>query len=170
VWARAEADGVNDVPNLRALSFSAAPPSGSEAAPAVTVDYGPDVVHWAYDAVSGLYTRSVDGLPHTDADSGAPITAANVVVLYVPHRDDETIPVGEWNGVTIYSTEIQLWESGPALVVRDGVALRGYWMRWEQAAPLTLWADEDAAQPLPLKPGVTWFEIVPTDFTGVALR
>lgn len=170
VWARAAADGVNDAPNLHAFSFSATPPVGDEPAPAVTIDYGPDVVHWAYDAVSGLYTRSVDGVLHTDADTGAPITAANVVVLYVPHRDDESIPVGEWNGVPIYSTEIQLWTLGPALIIRDGVALDGWWMRWEREAPLTLWADEEATQPLPLRPGVTWFEIVPTDFTGVALQ
>lgn|GEM_PF-1573572 len=170
VWARAAADGVNDAPNLRALAFSTTPSAGGQAAPAVTVDYGPDVVHWVYDAVNAVYVRSVDGVPHTDADTGAPITAANVVVLYVPHRDDETIPVGEWNGVPIYSTEIQLWESGPALIARDGVALTGTWMRWEQEVPLTLWADEEATQPLPLKPGITWFEIVPTEFTGVTLR
>ncbi len=118
VWARAAADGVNDAPNLRALSFSTAFPSGGEPAPAVTVNYGPDEVRWVYDPIGGLYTRYVDGRLHTDADTGTPITAANVVVLYVPHRDDESIPVGEWNGVTIYSTEIQLWESGPALIVR----------------------------------------------------
>ncbi|GAB4420812.1 MAG: hypothetical protein Kow00106_17480 [Anaerolineae bacterium] len=170
VWARAAADGINDAPDLRAFSFSAMPPAGGEAAPALTVDYGPDVVHWVYDAVSGLYTRSVDDLPHTDADTGDPITAANVVVLYVPHRDDESIPVGEWNGVPVYSTEIQLWTLGPALVVRDGVALSGWWMRWEREAPLTLWLDDQASQPLPLKPGVTWFEMVPADFTGVALQ
>ena len=170
VWARAVADGVNDAPNLRALSFSATPPAGGQPGGGVTVNYGPDEVRWVYDPASGLYTRYVDGRLHTDADTGAPITAANVVVLYVPHRDDESIPVGEWNGVPIYSTEIQLWESGPALIVRDGVALTGYWMRWEQTAPLTLWADEQATQSLPLKPGITWFQIVPTDFTGVALQ
>ncbi|MGQ9851589.1 MAG: DUF3048 domain-containing protein, partial [Aggregatilineaceae bacterium] len=170
VWARASSDGVNDPPDLRAMVFSEAPPQGSQSVSAVTIDYGPDLVRWTYDATSHRYSRTVDGLPHTDADTGAPITAANVIILFVPHRDEESIPVGEWNGETIYSTEIQLWTVGPALILRDGVALQGYWMRWEADAPLTLWADDQATRPIPLRPGTSWFQIVPTGFSDLSLE
>lgn len=169
VWARAEADRVNDPPDLPGLIFSQAPPPGGKAAADITINYGPDVVRWRYDPVTGLYTRSVDGIPHTDADTGTPLTAANVIILFVPHRDDETIPVGEWNGSPVYSTEIQLWDLGTAIVVRDGVALDGFWMRWEKDAPLTLWLDEQASAPVALKPGVSWFQIVPTGFMGLRM-
>jgi hypothetical protein len=136
----------------------------------VAIDYGPDVVEWAYDPLSGAYARRVDGEPHTDADSGAQVTAANVVILYARHQDDESIVEGEWNGTTFYSTEIELQALGPATLIRDGVAVAGFWMRWAEDAPLTLWADEEAAQPLALKPGTTWFQVVPLDFSGVRLE
>jgi hypothetical protein len=35
---------------------------------------------------------------------------------------------------------------------------------------LTFWADEQQTTPLYLKPGNTWFEIVPLDFTDLSIR
>lgn len=170
VWARARADGLDDPPDLRGMVFDEAPPQGGAPAATVTIDYGPDVVEWAYDALSGEYARRVDGEPHTDADSGAQVTAANVVILYARHWDDESIVEGEWNGTVFYSTEIELQALGPATLIRDGIAVDGFWMRWAEDVPLTFWADEEAAQPLALKPGNTWFQVVPLDFSGVRLE
>ncbi len=170
VWARARADGLADPPDLRGMVFDPAPPGDGAPVAAVTVDYGPDVVQWAYDSLSGEYARRVDGDPHSDADSGAQVTAANVVILYAHHEDDQSIVEGEWNGTTFYSTEIALWTLGPATLIRNGVAVDGFWMRWAEDAPLTLWADEEAAHPLAFKPGKTWFQVVPLDFGGVRLE
>ncbi len=170
VWARARADRLNDPPDLRGMIFDQASPEDGTPAAAVTIDYGPDEVRWRYDPPSGKYARWVDGEPHTDADSGAQVTAANVVILYARHQDDESIVEGEWNGTTFYSTEIELQALGPATLIRDGIAVDGFWMRWAEDAPLTLWADEGAVQPLALKPGNTWFQVVPLDFSGVRLE
>lgn len=169
VWTRARADGLGDPPDLRGMVFDPAPPGDGAPAAAVTIDYGPDVVEWRYDPLSGGYARRADGEPHTDADSGAQITAANVVILYARHEDDQSIVEGEWNGTAFYSTRIALWALGPATLIRDGVAVDGFWMRWAEDAPLTLWADEEAARPLAFKPGNTWFQVVPLNFGGVRL-
>jgi hypothetical protein len=169
VWPRARADGLGDPPDLRGMVFDPALPANGAPASAVTIAYGLDVVEWRYDPASGGYARWVDGEPHTDADSGAQIAAANVVILYARHEDDQSIVEGEGSGTTLDATSIALWALGPATLIRDGVAVDGFWMRWAADAPLTLWADEEAAQPLAFKPGNTWFQVVPLHFGGVRL-
>lgn len=169
VWARASADGFTVAPPLSAMVFAPAPPAAAAPATQVSIDYGPDLVTWAYDEASGRYARVVDGEPHRDANTHAPVTAANIVILYAQHREDLSIVEGEWNGTTFYSIEIQLWGRGPATIIRDGVAANGFWARQGHDTPLTFWADEDATIPIPLKPGTTWFEIVPLDFSGVRI-
>lgn len=168
VWARAEADGLDTPPALRGMQFDPAPPQDGSPAAQVTIDYGPDIVRWDYDA--GRYVRFVDGAPHTDANTGQQVTAANVVILYAHHQPDLSIVESEWQGVRYYSLEIQLWTLGPAVLIRDGQAVQGFWMRWDEDAILTLWADENAADFLALKPGNTWFQVVPLDFAGVRVK
>ena len=171
VWRRAEQDGVNDPPaDLGAMLFDPAPPANGDPAERVTIDYGPDVVRWDYDPTSGRYTRSVDGEPHRDANTGQQVAAANVVVIYAHHQPDLSIVESEWRGSLSFSIEIQIWTLGPATLIRDGRRIDGYWMRWEEDAMLTFWADEGATQPLALKPGNTWFQVVPLDFTGVTIE
>ncbi|MBN1203171.1 MAG: DUF3048 domain-containing protein [Anaerolineae bacterium] len=171
VWERASADGLNDPPdNLGGMAFSAAPPDGDLRAQQVTIDYGPDVVRWNYDAESGRYRRWVDDEAHTDANTGDQVTAANVVLVYAHHQPDLSIVENEWQGKKSYSLELQIWTLGPATVFRDGQMVQGYWMRWEEEAMLSFWLDEDAEQMIPLKPGNTWFEVVPLDFTSVLVE
>lgn len=170
VWARAAADGQNDPPVLKGMAFSATPPQTGVAAIHLTVNYGPDVVQWDYDPDSGRYARTSDGAPHRDANTGQQVTAANVMLLYALHREDQTIVESEWQGHKDYSIEIQLWTTGPAVLFRDGRMIQGFWMRREPDAPLTFWADDQAVQPLYLKPGNTWFEVVPLDFAGVTIQ
>ncbi len=172
IWARAKEDGINEPPDLRGMWFDETLPAEDDSSPAeqVTIDYGADVVRWDYDAATGLYARRVDGEPHTDATTSEQVTAANVVLLYAHHQENQTIPESTWQGVTYYSIEIQLWTLGPAVICRDGRTVEGYWMRWEEDALLTFWADEDAAEMLALKPGNTWFEVVPLDFTAATVE
>lgn len=169
VWTRAAADGVNDPPTLTGMVFHADPPGG-EAARTLTIDYGTDTVRWRYDASAGVYRRSVDGEPHTDANTGEQVTAANVVLIYAHHQPDQSIIESEFQGRVDYSTEIQIWTLGPAVIHRDGVRTPGYWNRWEENDLLSFWADEAARQPLYLKPGNTWFQVVPLDFTGISVE
>ncbi len=56
------------------------------------------------------------------------------------------------------------------MIIRDGVQTPGFWHRWVEEDMLTFWADEQQTTPLYLKPGNTWFEIVPLDFTDLSIR
>lgn len=170
VWARAEAAGVNRPrPDLGGMRFSVEPPSGPPAR-TITIDYGADLVEWTYDPATGRYARRVDGVPHTDANNGEQVTAANVVILYAHHQPDLSIVESEWQGQRSFSIEIQIWTLGPVIIIRDGVQTSGYWHRWQEDHMLTFWADEERSVPLTLKPGNTWFEVVPLDFDALAIH
>ena len=104
-------------------------------------------VEWTWDAASGTYLRSQDGVPHV-AVSGARITAENVVELatsYVPSPVDARSP----NAVTV--------GGGIAVVHRDGIAIPATWSR---ATPAARFVFHDAAsgQPIPLDTGTTFLE------------
>ncbi len=170
VWARAAEDGVNDPPsNLGGMAFSQTPLPGGQTANRVTIDYGRDAVSWQYDAASGRYRRFINGVPHVDANTGDQVTAANVVVIYAHHQEDLSIVESEFQGNKDFSIEIQIWTLGPATIIRDGRAITGYWMRWEEESMLSFWADEAGTQMLTLKPGNTWFQVVPLDFADLRI-
>jgi hypothetical protein len=170
VWARATARGVNGRPDLHGMQFhKEAPPGALSLARKIVVRYGPDVVEWQYNAESEVYFRTLDGELHVDALDGMPIAASNVIVLWAHHQEDVTIVENEWQGHRSYSTEIQIWTLGPVILFRDGLRYDGYWHRWQDNAMLTFWGDDTMTEALYLKPGATWFEVVPLDFTGLTI-
>ena len=171
VWARAAADD----PTPPALDggwmvFDPVPPAAGRAATRLRIDYGPDLVQWDYDAETGQYRRTVNDEPHRDANNGTQVTADNVVLIYAHHQEDLSIVESEWQGEKDFSIEIQIWTLGPVVVVRDGQAYDGYWQRWEEEAMLSFWVDEAATTMIPLKPGNTWFQVVPLDFTEARIE
>jgi hypothetical protein len=171
IWERASADGVNDPPeNLDRMLFAPTLPDNTAPAQTVTIDYGPETVRWSYDTASERYWRTVNGDAHTDANTHEQISAGNVVIIYAHHQEDLSIVESEWQGNKDFSIEIQIWTLGPAAIVRDGHIIEGYWMRWEEESMLSFWMDEDAAQQIALKPGNTWFQVVPLDFAGVEIE
>lgn len=159
LWDTARQRGVLSPDALAGLRFSAAPSPQGSAVTSITVDYGPTVAEWRYDAGSRRYLRWSDGEPHRDANTSAQVSAANVVILRAWHQLDYSIVESEWQGVKSYSMEIQLWTLGPAIVCRDGQCVTGRWHRWDKADMLTFWT-EDGRQPITLKPGNTWFQVV----------
>lgn len=177
VWERAAAEGWNSAPGYaHSMAFAAAPPAPDAGAAIraahLTIAYGPDTVEWVYDEAAGHYARRVDGTPHTDAASGEPVTAANVVLIYAHHQDNLDIVESEWQGVKSYSTEIHIYagRSGPATVFRDGQMVQGFWSRPNADSMLLFWRDEARREPLSLKPGTTWFQVVPLAFDGVLVE
>jgi hypothetical protein len=158
-WKLADAKGVNAAPtSLGGMLFSPKPQPAGTPSISITVDYGPTIVQWTYNAASGRYARMADGKPHTDANTHKQVTAANVVLLYAWHQYDYNIVESEFQGHKSYSVEIQLWTLGPAVVCRDGQCVRGLWNRWDKADMLSFWTEEH--QPIYLKPGNTWFQVV----------
>jgi hypothetical protein len=80
------------------------------------------------------------------------------VILYAWHQYDYNIVESEFQGSKSYSIEIQIWTLGPIQVCRDGQCVRGLWNRWNKADMLSFWTEDH--QPIYLKPGNTWFQVV----------
>jgi len=135
-------------------------------------------VAWQYDSASGKYLRySPLGKPHLDVihpitakwgngadcvttgkDVETHIGAANVIVLYTRHERTNIIEDAN-NAVSVY---IPLTGQGEARFFRDGVMVQG---KWDRKSEQEFWQFTDSAgNPFALKPGVTWFEIVPIGY------
>ena len=157
----------NSRPDLVTNSFYSLGNYGKDWAMQVHVNYSyANYAYWEYDAETGRYLRyqgNVDDLGDnanyellTDSLTGLPIAADNIVLLFVPHeyffRSSDT---------EIF--DIKLDGSGDAYVFRDGKANQARWERSALDKPLTIY--DTASGFFPLKPGVTFFQIIHTDST-----
>lgn len=121
--------------------------------------------YWQYDEETDRYYRyqgniDLDGKVEpeyillTDANNGFPIAADNVVILIVKHE-------------FLYKSgrsevfDIQLIDQGKAYVFRNGGAFEAIWERREINKPLYILKPGGAN--FPLKPGVTFFQVIHTD-------
>jgi len=158
--AEAAKRGLETRPQLSGWTFSPQPLTNGEAATLVHVNFLNSPVDWIYEESEGVYLRSQDGSRHTDAATGARLSAANVVVPFANHLYSDI-----QESANFYSLEIQFWGQGPALLFRDGQMFRGLWLRLVRPGLFHL--VDEAGVPLPLKPGRTWFEFVGLD-SGVS--
>lgn len=159
-----QSKGIDKPATVRSFAFSDAPPAGRPATRAVVpyVNRGFYEVEWRYDPGSGLYQRfqGTGRKPFVDANNGRQVSASNVVIMTVKH--DITDLVED----VVNSKSIRTYivgQQGPATVVRDGVAVDGFWRVTEKFNGLEL--VDAAGNPIPLKPGQTWFQIVPPNYT-----
>jgi hypothetical protein len=147
----------NEGDQFRGLTFGKQAPEGGEPAEVLDIRYSLETfAQWTYDTGIGMYLRSqetgADPLevePLVDVLSGQRVSAANVVVVFVPHEHYLADPE---------MLEIRLIGRGPALVFRDQ---RAYMITWERIGlnhGLTF--EIDSGQSFPLKPGNTWIELV----------
>ncbi len=111
---------------------------------------GSTKVSYTFHPESGTYLRFQGGKPHTDGASGEQFRAANIVVQFTPTK------VIDKDGRLAVTTQGE----GEALYFRDGVANNGRWVKEGLRSP-TMFLDA-AGQPVALKPGQTWFQVVPT--------
>jgi hypothetical protein len=165
LWTLSSERGLNARQDLRGLAFRESPPEGGAPARYVQVAYlaGVASAEWSYDAALGLYRRGILGQPHTDALTGQQITAANVIVVYANHVETDILE--DLVGGGHYSIEIQIWGQGPVQVIRDGRAYNGLWVRQAREDMLSFF--DEAGRPLPLKPGQSWYQLVPLNFPTV---
>ncbi|WP_258280218.1 DUF3048 domain-containing protein [Paenibacillus sp. SC116] len=110
-----------------------------------------ELVEYQYEEQSGHYIRYMAGEPHTDKISGEPLKTANIIVMYAKHRvlDD----VGR--------LEVDVRAGGRAVIVRDGQAVNGEWLRSNEAFEFKV--DGRTAD---LKPGTTHMLIISDDKTS----
>ncbi|KAF0108278.1 MAG: hypothetical protein FD146_852 [Anaerolineaceae bacterium] len=117
--------------------------------------------YWQYDAATQKYLRfqeTVDNhegvepayTAHIDNLTGKQITADNLVVLLVRyiHNPQST---GQMYVVDLYN-------SGQAFIFRDGRVYEARWVRTAFDALLSF--TDPGGNPLPLKTGVTWFQVI----------
>ncbi len=146
------------------FAFSAAVPPGGQLAGEVLLDYSLAAhVAWRYTAGPGTYVRwqekdaGGEMIAHVDALTNAPITAANVVVLFANHQNN-FVPEDFRDGGNC-GLEIQLWTIGPARIFRDGQMFAGRWHR-DASTNWRLRLEDEAGSVIALRPGNTWLELV----------
>lgn len=151
-------------PNFQnGMAFNPNPPDGGEPARRVEIIYTGTGILWEYQPGLGRYARWSDGERHVDVNDGELLNFKNIVVIKTAHYNTE---IEESEGGTP-SIQIQIWGEGPAIIFRDGQRFDGFWKRGEPRDMLTFYDQND--QIIPLAPGNTFFEIVPLDFTGLAV-
>jgi len=146
--------------------FSQSAPDGGSTASSVYIPYPLYKVKWTYDPATGRWKREMGGTPHVDRVTGQQLSAADVVVLAAPHvktliLENHTVMEGQGQACLNCSIEIQLWGEGPAKVFRDGKVYEGKWIRPARRAPFRI--VDAAGKDIPLKPGNSWWQVVPTE-------
>lgn len=160
--------GRTDVDNarqdLRSGFFSDEPQPANLAGQRIYTDYSAySYNYWEYDAASHRYFRYqetndlVKQKPRayallSDALTGLPITAENIVVIYAPHtfanqfeEEDEVYRIDPVN-------------AGQAYIFRDGLAYPAEWYRIDIDQPLLL--TDEAGMPIFLRPGRTFYQVI----------
>jgi len=167
LWATITGRGWNQTPKPSAAwVFSADAPAGGAPAHRVDLPYPRFRIAWIYDNATGRWQRWSGGQPHIDKADGQQISAADVVVLGANHVVTLIVEDGTErrisNGTCINcSVEIQLWGEGPLKVLRDGRVYEGKWLRSDRHAPFRF--VDAAGNDIPLKPGNSWWQVVPLD-------
>jgi hypothetical protein len=165
LWSTATKRNWNTAPSPSAAwAFSEAPPAGGAPAARLDVTYPEFRVAWLYDAASGLWQRWLGGKQHVDAVDDKQLTADNVVVLTANHV--QTLIPEHGTELTDgpcsnRSVEIQLWGEGPLKILRDGKVYEGKWVRPDRHSPFRFL--DANGKDMPLKPGNSWWQVVPPD-------
>ncbi|MCB0045826.1 MAG: DUF3048 domain-containing protein [Caldilineaceae bacterium] len=152
--------GVEQPAAVRGFTFGD-PPGGGSPASAVSIPYPGGTgsqVSYGYDGGSGRYLRFMGGAPHLDGNSGGQVGVENVIIQYAPH---ETTDIVE-DSLGSLSIRLNLYGSGRAILLRDGMAYDGTW-RSDSQGDLPRFYAADGAE-LSLKPGRTWISVVPLDY------
>jgi hypothetical protein len=124
--------------------------------------------YWEYDPATHKYFRyqeandMVDGkteayAPLSDAQTGLPVTAENVVVLFVPHIYENSYNAHD------QVFHIDLLDFGNAYVFRDGVAIPAVWRRTYIDQPILLTTLE--GDPIYMRPGRTFYQVLGVNST-----
>jgi hypothetical protein len=155
LYAYGFSHGASRTPPRPVFQFGPLPHTGTPAA-AVSIPYEYSPVTWTWHPSQGVYFRSYSDTGPATLGGGGQISAANVVIMHVvPYQSSF---VEDVNGD--HETLLVLTGSGPLEVVRNGAAITGTWNR-PNLSDLTKLLDSKGHL-IPLAPGVTWIELVPT--------
>lgn len=162
LWEAVEATNNNRAPRLTAhMQFSTIPPEGGDPATHIELNYSTwSKIEWDYDVEDGRYYRTVDDEIFIDGNNGEQVSVANVILLYAPHQFNREICVyHDGTECTLFTTEIQIWGSGIADIIRDGQKYDVIWQRNNRSDMFTFYDAEGNVVPLQI--GNSWFQILP---------
>lgn len=160
LWERAARDGHAQRPPLEGMRFHPQPPDLPHSSGIYAeVRYLTTTAEWHYHPPTGRYYRSTNGERHFDALTEAQVAADNVLIVYAGHYLTDVVESGSGDNVH-WSVQVTLWPRGEGVLLRDGRAYAVEWRRDSRPELLTLWTQE--GQPVPLKPGQTWVQVVRT--------
>lgn len=119
----------------------------------VKFDYAHSHCEFTYDEDSGLYSRSIQGTPYIDKESGDTITCSNILVQKVSSE------VLDEKG----RLSIDMCEGGDALLFTNGKVTKGTWSR-KSLDKRTIFKDENGNEFL-LSKGTSWVEVTDQNCT-----
>lgn len=138
------------------FSYSKDPPAGGSPVAGVDLTWSSIyAVAWRWNPATGTWVRYLGSEPEVSA-SGATIQAANVVVETVRVTSGPYVEDAEG----AHGVRSETLGSGPVLILRNGVAEPGTWERSSIDRPARFVAH--GGSDIPLAPGSTWVELVPT--------
>jgi Protein of unknown function (DUF3048) N-terminal domain/Protein of unknown function (DUF3048) C-terminal domain len=154
-------DPSNTTPPAPIFTYGSNPPPGTPVTSVHIPFSSTNDVNWTWDSAADRWALAYSGEPATVAGGGR-ITTTNVVVQTVH------VTFGPWleNSEGGLEVQAQMTGSGPLEVFRDGQEITGSWQRVSLTSPTTLTAANGTV--IPLAPGPTWVEIVPTTVTVTA--
>ncbi len=154
-------------PNLSGLYFTPHSPIGGRYAISLWMYYfNTTQIFWRYNAEDGSYHRFQNNEKQTtfnevvDRLTGKPLSFSNVIVLLADHHSN-----------TSNQLEIDLLnvKRNYARLLRDGQIYNVYWTTKSEDLEQTdvnlhsLRFVDNLGNPVPLKPGLTWIEVVPSN-------
>lgn len=163
--ANAQYTRIGRAPYLDGLYFDMQVPVGGISAEKAWIYYSfLNQVQWEYDHELGTYIRSdisTDGkstfIISTDRLNDQPLAKENVIILFANH---------DYQKPTLIDIELDNIVKGKAILFRDGQAYNIFWTSqygdFEKETGLLrpIRFMDTEGNPLPLKPGETWIEIV----------
>lgn len=139
------------------FQFSETPPVGAPVA-WLRAQYPTARSGWEWDAASGSWLRFDDGVASVAADATTRLRATNVLVLRVATRD-----TGLRDSAGAPVPETILTGSGELSLFSGGQVVTGTWSKGGDNDPFVF--TDAAGQPLLLRPGTTWVELLPVQGT-----
>jgi len=158
VRARLRDRGLERGVDLRGLSFSPDVPAGQPAS-RLDIPYPKtSTVAWTWDAAAGVFRRWVQGSAYSEHLTGEQIGCENVIIVYAQHWESDVVE--DSRGST--SIGIALRGGERVQIFRDGQVIEGTWWREDQRM-LFQFIDANGNH-IPLKPGNSWIQFVPTTY------
>ncbi len=135
--------------------FKDGEPSQAPIAPVISFEFWDNAsyaVTWKYSSKTNLYTRYHGTTPHVDKNNNKPLTATNVVVLFMKESSAND---GYPGGHLLYGTT----GTGKGIVFQDGNAIDITWNKKSQLSR-TIFTNKQGKE-IELNRGKIWVEIVP---------